>query len=155
MRSPEHLFTELLPGAAQPYILAGVIIAAALTVGFILLAITIRGEDAETSLEVHPPGPIARSVRHMLSLHVYTDFSYGSPDGSRAGASDPGTATAPPSTAPDASRSRSVLLTSVTPDEHGPRELRAWLTWDEQRLADAQHEYDPHSYPGHYHGPAH
>lgn len=71
MESPS-LFLETLPGTAMVYVVAGALVIAALLAGLVVLAIAIRGEDAPNRLGAHEPGPIARKVRHMLDLHVYT-----------------------------------------------------------------------------------
>lgn len=86
MRSPDRLLVAFLTGPILPYVVAGVTIAAALTVGLILVAATIRGEDTATRLKARAPGPVARRVRHILSLHVYTGGprSYGRGEGRRA-----------------------------------------------------------------------
>lgn len=86
MRNPEHMLMDFLTGPILPYLVVGVIIAAALTVGLVLVAVTIRGEDAGTRLKVRATDPIARKVRNMLSLHVYTGgpFTYRRPRNRRS-----------------------------------------------------------------------
>lgn len=85
MRSPDRLLMAVLTGPLLPYMIAGVVLAATLAVGLVLVAVTIRGEDAVTRLRARAADPAARRVRHILSLHVYTGapVSYGRPGGRR------------------------------------------------------------------------
>lgn len=77
MRSSGHLSMSFLPAEAQAYLAVGVILAAVMLAGLVWLAVVIRGEDTGSKFKKKAPGPYARSVRHMLNVHVYTpeDFS--------------------------------------------------------------------------------